>query len=96
MWVYFTVPSEGALWTMRLCTENEDYINEAVHFHEEIRAESMHVYHVAGGCFFPISWLGWLHSDGSATQRIKWEYFWYFDKASRFKVLYNIDTTTAT
>ena len=41
-----TVPSAGALWNMRLCAEREDYLHESVHFHDEIRAERMHVYFV--------------------------------------------------
>ena len=45
---------------LELCTEKEDYTNEGVHFHEEIRAEKMHVYGVIVHGFsylYPLSWL---------------------------------------
>ena len=87
-----TVPSEAALWKLKLCTENEDYVNEPVHFHDEIRAESMHVYFVAGTWFHPISWLGWLHSNSAVEQRNSWEtkVFFGYGLNNRFKVLYNL------
>ena len=39
-----TVPSGAALRNLKLCTEKEDYISESVHFHDEIRAENMHLF----------------------------------------------------
>ena len=89
-----TVPSEAALWTLRLCTEKEGYLNEQVHFHDEIRAENMHVYyynnlqHTFGRkqyhTMIPLSWL-----DGLAADKIKkWESICANGPKSRFKVLY--------
>ena len=78
------------------CTEKEDYINEPVHFHDEIRAESMHIYFVnvdaINHFLSPISWLGWLHSDNAVEQRNTWESIYEFSQGSRFKVLYKLDT----
>ena len=89
-----TVPSEAALWTLRLCTEKEDYLNDQVHFHDEIRAENMYVYYYHLQYTFgrkqyhtmiPLSWLGGLTADN--IQR--WETaVLYIDPNSRFKVLY--------
>ena len=91
-----TVPSEAALWTLRLCTEKEDYLNEQVHFHDEIRAENMHIFfhHEWEQCsiisnysnyiIFPLSWLG-----GLAAYKIKTlECRRSIGPDSRFKVLY--------
>ena len=93
-----TVQSEAAVWKLKLCTEKEDYINEPVHFHDEIRAESMHIYfvHVDAINHFlsPISWLGWLHSDNAVEQRNSWESIYEFAQGSRFKVLYKLDTSS--
>ena len=76
-----TVPSESALWKVKLCTEEEDYRNTMVHFHDEIRVHKIHL------CFFgvakssdgddttthyyliPLSWLGWISSE---EQRRSW------------------------
>ena len=97
-----TVPSEAALWTLRLCTEKEDYINESVHFHDEVQAENMHLYFCliysnGGTNFYPISWLGWLHSKDAVDKRKKWEsgsehstFYGIMSDKDRFKVLYNI------
>jgi len=89
-----TVPSEAALWTLRLCTEKEDYNNESVHFHDEVQAENMHLYfcriYSSGTYVYPISWLGWLHSKDAVDKRNKWETYYRFDVKSSFKVLYKI------
>ena len=89
-----TVPSEAALWTLRLCTEKEDYNNEPVHFHDEVQAENMHLYfcridygHNEINDVYPISWLSWLHSKDVVNVRNKWKYFYGFDYDSRFKIL---------
>ena len=87
-----TVPSESVLWTMRLCTEKEGYLNEQVHFHDEIRAENMHIYFHQEWTqgkktfkyIFPLSWLGGLAADKIKTlerRRV-------IGPNSRFKVLY--------
>ena len=89
-----TVPSEAALWTLRLCTEKEDYNNESVHFHDEVQAENMHLYfseiYNGDADVYPISWLGWLHSKDAIDKRNKWETDWGHSDKSSFKVLYKI------
>ena len=89
-----TVPSEAALWTLRLCTEKEDYNNESVHFHDEVQAENMHLYfcriYPSFTYVYPISWLGWLHSKDAVDKRNKWETDWGHSDKSSFKVLYKI------
>ena len=89
-----TVPSEAALWTLRLCTEKEDYDNESVHFHDEVQAENMHLYICrilcSGTYLYPISWLGWLYSTDGVDKRNEWESNWSYGDKSRFKVLYKI------
>ena len=89
-----TVPSEAALWTLRLCTEKEDYNNESVHFHDEVQAENMHLYfcriYYGGTYVYPISWLGWLHSKDAVDKRNKWETDSGHSNNSSFKVLYKI------
>ena len=89
-----TVPSEAALWTLRLCTEKEDYNNESVHFHDEVQAENMHFYFCrVYNCVtyvYPISWLGWLHSKDAVDKRNEWERTFGYSNESRFKVLYKI------
>ena len=95
-----TVPSESALWSMRLCTKKEDYINESVHFHNEILAEKMHVYfdkkYNNDSYLFPLSWLFWLsfntnayETDEMIRQRNTLESKFIFRSGSRFKVLYS-------
>ena len=87
-----TVPSEAALWTLRLCTKKEDYNNEQVHFHDEIRAENMHIYFdqewtqgkKTFNYIFPLSWLGGLAADKIKTLESKRS----IGPNSRFKVLY--------
>ena len=89
-----TVPSEAALWTLRLCTEKEDYNNESVHFHDEVKADNMHLYfsEIYNGDtdVYPISWLGWLHSKDATDKRNTWESYYCFSDKSKFKVLYKI------
>ena len=95
-----TVPCEATLWTMRLCTEAEDYHDKSVHFHDAVRAEEMHIYFVKAVWdtlhLFPISWLGWLHSNNDVAQRNKWELQFLVCQGSRFKVLYKFDTLSKT
>ena len=88
-----TVPSEAELWTLRMYTEKEDYLNEQVHFHDEIRAENMYVYYyhlqstssrIEYHNMIPLSWLGGLAADKIQ----KWENLYAFNPNSRFKVLY--------
>ena len=56
-----TVKRDGVLRKLQLCTEERDYRNEDVHFHEEIRAEKMHVYiswyDYSYPRIIPLSWL---------------------------------------
>ena len=70
-----TVPSEAALWTLKLCTDKEDYLGERVHFHDEIRAEKMHVFIIDyyNDELFPLTWLGWLHVKDAHSKRDSWE-----------------------
>ena len=47
---------------LELCTEIKDYTNKEVHFHEEIRAENMHVYgnielFYGSSYLYPLRWL---------------------------------------
>ena len=85
-----TVPSEAALWTLRLCTDKEDYLGETVHFHDEIRAEKMHVFiSDHNDEIFPLSWLGWLHVKGAHKKRDSWEQCNYLSKFNIIKVLYS-------
>ena len=88
-----TVPSES-VWTLRLYTEKEDYLNEQVHFHDEIRAENMHIYFHRGwtdgrklyNFMYPLSWLG-----GLAADEIKeLENTCYFGPNRQFEVLYKL------
>ena len=61
-----TVKSDGVLRKLQLCTEEGDYRNEDVHFHEEIRAEKMHLYvhNYRYPRIIPLSWLSSkLHSN---------------------------------
>ena len=82
---------ETGLHEMRLCTEEGDYASESIHYHEEIRAEKMHVYfyeefkspHLEEEgelekAFYPISWLG----KSQLTKRK------IVRSCARFKVLY--------
>ena len=67
-----TVPSDLALWELRLCTEEEEYDSSPVHFHDEICSENMHVYydlhkfwtskkkHFSESILCPLTWLGFL------------------------------------
>ena len=57
-----TVPSDKPLWKLRLCTEEVDYDDEPVHFHDLIEAENMHIFfagsrsNTADTEYFPLSW----------------------------------------
>ena len=70
-----TVKSDGVLRKLQLCTEEKDYRNEDVHFHEEIRAEKMHVYisryDYSYSRIIPLSWLSsMLQSDDERFKRL--------------------------
>ena len=86
-----TVQSEAALWKLELCTEKEDYNGIDVHFHEEVRAENMHVfffYRTEGQNFlFPLTWLSCIYSS---NKRDKWRSMFTFNSGSRFSVLYKL------
>ena len=70
-----TVPSGAPLWTVRLCTKKEDYFDKGVHFHEEVRAENMHMFfRIVDGKhlkthLYCLSWLGWIHLGPECEQR---------------------------
>ena len=80
-----TVPASAAMRSFQsrplkkliLCTEEEDYRNQDVHFHKEIKAENMHAYISNLRCSHSLSWLGWLHSSDTEssleTLRLDWE-----------------------
>ena len=40
---------EGSNFTSELCTNNEDYKNTGIHYHEETSASDMHWYFVESG-----------------------------------------------
>ena len=86
-----TVPRKAALWKLELCTENEDYNGVNVHFHEEIRAENMHVFFFkrtdGQNYLFPLTWLGCVNS----THRInEWAQTFEFEGGSRVSILYQL------
>ena len=97
-----TIPRHtGLLNKLTLCVEKEDYHNRSVHFHEELKAEKMHIF-VHKSCFgrahfCPLSWLGSLivpkHSTSEQGLAV---YDFYKDcfpalSESRFRVLYCFD-----
>ena len=93
-----TVPSDKPLWKLRLCTEEKDYDDEPVHFHNLIRAENMHIFLVSPNGInemelLPLSWLGWITSIDE--NRLK--NFGYFkrrsvqNRGSQFKILYQLN-----
>ena len=91
-----TVPSDKALWKLRMCTEEEDYYDEPVHFHDQIRAENMHIFFAGSRSrtvdteYFPLSWFG---SISAKEIRKIWEsQFIYHRDDSGFKVLYRVGT----
>ena len=86
-----TVPSKGSLWTLKLCTEKEEYLNEPVHYHSEVRAEDMHVFVVnCNQAIFPFSWLNFLCLRDSASTRDFWEKKFHFKGRNKFKVMYRL------
>ena len=93
-----TIPHHaGLLNKLRLCVEKEDYLNKTVHFHEELRAENMHVFleriFYQRSFLYCISWLGSLNSSGDSSEKKILNIFnnHAFQSGSRFKVLYNFD-----
>lgn len=58
--------TNGVLRKLELCVEKKEYHNKSVHFHEEVRAENMHVYFIQRFYphfyLYPLSWLKFLHS----------------------------------
>ena len=86
-----TVPSEGSLWTLKLCTEKEEYLNEPVHYHSEVRAEDMHVFVVNSNQYiFHLSWLNFLCSQESTFTRDLWEKRFHLIGSNKFKVMYRL------
>ena len=90
-----TVPSEAALWRLELCTEDVDYLDTDVHFHEEIRAENMHIYFLRvmtqnKHVMFPLTWLG-PSCISSSANRDKWRKYFAFSSHSRFCILYELN-----
>ena len=86
-----TVPSESLLWRVKLCTEEEDYRDETIHFHEEVRVDKIHLCYTYDNCktLVPLSWLDWILSD---EQREMWRMnYKLHGYRGRFAVLY--DTT---
>ena len=87
-----TVPSEAALWKLELCTEDKDYRDSDVHFHEEIRAENMHIYFLRvmtqnKHVMFPLTWLG-PSCISSSANRDRWRKYFASNGHSRFCILY--------
>ena len=98
-----TVPRlAGLLNKLTLCVEKEDYLHESVHFHEELRAENMHVFferrYNEKSYLHSLSWLGSL-IDSKLYKYEQRHYFdWFaimdnfiFQSNSRFKVFYRFD-----
>ena len=86
-----TVPCEGSLWTLKLCTEKEEYSNEPVHYHSEVRAEDMHVFVVNSNQYiFHLSWLNFLCSQESTFTRDLWEKRFHLIGCNKFKVMYRL------
>ena len=88
------VPDETALFKLRLCNDKADYKNQSVHFHDEIRAEKMHIYQSNDGLedniLIPYSWL-------SETQLNQMHLFKQFHiNCNSFRVLYNLDLSRGT
>ena len=90
-------PHAGLLNKLTLCVEKKDYLNKSVHFHEEMRAENMHVFveriYNQRSFLYCISWLGSLKSSGDLSEQEFLAFFNHhgFQNGSRFKVLYNFD-----
>ena len=95
-----TVPSESALWRVKLCTEEEDYRDQMIHFHEEVRVDKMHLClivraqakndHSEYSTLIPLSWLGWISSK---EQREKWEKDYHLGCHNVRKYIVLYDTT---
>ena len=93
-----TVPSEKPLWKLRLCTEEEDYNDEPVHFHDLIEAENMHIFYYGVRRltdiyeYLPLSWLGWIRTE---KMRNEWQdKFLFVRDYSCFRVLYRVETSS--
>ena len=86
-----TVPSNADLWKLELCTEKKDYNGVDVHFHEEVRAENMHVFYFkrtdGQNFLFPLTWLDCVNFSHRIN---KWEQKFSFDSGSCFSVLYQL------
>ena len=86
-----TIPTDAGLRKLMLCTDNEDY-NANIHFHNEILAESMHVFLVrivnGESLVYPMSWLRWLYSS---ALRSRWEESYLSMNGCRFAVLYKFN-----
>ena len=74
-----TVRSSLSLWKLRLCTKEDDYASGRIHFHNEIRAENMHVF-VRGvqvglttsiiPVLYPLTWLGFLWNEKEILEKL--------------------------
>ena len=84
-----TVQSAAALWKLELCTEDKEYCDEFVHFHEEIRAEKMHILFMRRAfnkfMMFPLTWLNHV---SSSQERDRWSNQLSFDYGGKFEVVY--------
>ena len=84
-----TVPSEAALWKLELCTEKKDYNGVDVHFHEEVKAENMHVFYFKRtedqNFLFPLTWLDCVNFSHRIN---KWEKKFFFHSGSCVSILY--------
>ncbi|KAL5269903.1 hypothetical protein ACHWQZ_G003388 [Mnemiopsis leidyi] len=93
-----TVPSKNALWRVKLCTEKEDYNNEMMHLHDDVRVDNIHLCLTVNdqycnsdhSIFVPLSWLGWISSDKQFNQWIEQYHLENFT-SRKYIVLY--DTT---
>ena len=93
-----TVPSQSALRRLKLCTDDEDYKDEMIHFHDEIRLDKIHLCLVVKAkdvksehlTLIPLSWLGWISSE---EQREKWVKDYYLECHDERKYIVLYDTT---
>ena len=92
----------GMINKLTLCVEKEDYLNESVHYHEEFKAENMHLFFDkrcnGPGYFYPLTWLGLLIVPEHCTSEEGLDFydfyktcFTYGSDSGRFSVLYSYD-----
>ena len=88
-----TVPSKAALWKLELCTQDKDYRDTDVHFHEEIKAKHMHLIlsrtfiNGSDSILFPLSWFGYV---SSSSERDKLTKRFTACEHNRFQLLYQL------